>query len=86
LFTWRPHGEQSERGSQVHDRAGASPVTGGYVYAGYGITVGSLGLYTLRVMRRGRVLSRSLPGDVPLAESGDLPAAASPAPSPAPEA
>lgn len=33
----------------------------GYVVAGYGITVGTLVLYTLRVLRRGRVLSRSLP-------------------------
>jgi hypothetical protein len=42
----------------------------GYVLAGYGITVGSLGLYALRVLRRGRVLARSLPGDVPLAAPG----------------
>lgn len=48
----------------------------GYVLAGYGITVGSLGLYAVRVLRRGRVLARSLPGDVPLAgpASGAAPA------------
>ncbi|MGQ0521652.1 MAG: hypothetical protein ACT4PX_10950 [Actinomycetota bacterium] len=33
----------------------------GYVLAGYGITLGTLGLYALRVLRRGRSLSRSLP-------------------------
>ena len=42
-------------------------MSSGYVLAGYGVTVGSLALYTLRVLRRGRVLARSLPGDVPLA-------------------
>ena len=61
-------------------------MTGGYVMAGYGITVGSLALYAARVLRRGRVLSRSLPGDVPLAGPGPAPAAVevAPAPSPAP--
>ncbi|MGI8686673.1 MAG: hypothetical protein ACR2MO_16550 [Acidimicrobiales bacterium] len=43
-------------------------MSSGYVLAGYGITVGSLGLYAVRVLRRGRVLARSLPGDVPLAD------------------
>ena len=33
----------------------------GYVYAGYGITIGVLALYTMRVLRRGRLLARSLP-------------------------
>ena len=33
----------------------------GYVFAGYGITLGVLGLYSLRVVRRGRLLARSLP-------------------------
>ena len=33
----------------------------GYVLAGYGITVGTLGLYALRVVLRGRALARSLP-------------------------
>ena len=33
----------------------------GYVYAGYGITLVTLGLYSIRVVRRGRVLSRALP-------------------------
>ena len=42
-------------------------MSSGYVLAGYGITVGSLGLYAVRVVRRGRILARSLPGDVPLA-------------------
>lgn len=42
-------------------------MSSGYVLAGYGVTVGSLALYAVRVLRRGRVLSRSLPGDVPLA-------------------
>jgi hypothetical protein len=36
-------------------------VSDGYVLAGYGITVGTLGLYALRVLRRGRSLSRSFP-------------------------
>ena len=54
--------------------------------AGYGITVGSLALYAVRVLRRGRVLARSLPGDVPLAGRGPAPAAVDVAPvlSPAP--
>lgn len=58
----------------------------GYVLAGYGITVGSLGLYAVRVLRRGRALARSLPGDVPLA--GPVPGAldATPAPATAPAA
>lgn len=59
-------------------------MSGGYVLAGYGITVGSLGLYAVRVLRRGRVLSRSLPGDVPLAGAGPAPAAADASPAPAP--
>jgi hypothetical protein len=33
----------------------------GYVALGYGVTFGALGLYVLRVLRRGRILSRSLP-------------------------
>ena len=32
----------------------------GYVFAGYGITVATLGLYALRVLRRGRNLRRTL--------------------------
>ena len=32
----------------------------GYVFAGYGITVATLGLYALRVLRRGRNLRRAL--------------------------
>ena len=31
-----------------------------YVLAGYALTVGGLGLYALRVVRRGRALTRSL--------------------------
>ena len=60
-------------------------MSGGYVLAGYGITVGSLVLYAVRVLRRGRVLARSLPGDVPLVGPGPTPApvGAAPAPSPA---
>ncbi|HET7488384.1 MAG TPA: heme exporter protein CcmD [Acidimicrobiales bacterium] len=34
-----------------------------YVWAGYGITVGALSLYAAWVVRRGRVLARSLPPD-----------------------
>lgn len=34
-------------------------MSSGYVLAGYGITLGALGLYALRVVRRGRALSRS---------------------------
>lgn len=30
-----------------------------YVLAGYGVTVGTLALYALRVARRGRALSRA---------------------------
>ncbi len=33
----------------------------GYVIAGYGVTVGVLAAYALRVVRRGRALLRSLP-------------------------
>ena len=33
----------------------------GYVIAGYGITVGALALYTFRILRRGRALSRAVP-------------------------
>jgi len=33
----------------------------GYVVAGYGVTVVTLAAYALRVVRRGRVLARSLP-------------------------
>jgi heme exporter protein D len=33
----------------------------GYVYAGYGITLATLALYSVRVLRRGRLLSQSLP-------------------------
>jgi hypothetical protein len=32
----------------------------GYVVAGYAVTVGGLGLYALRVVMRGRALTRSL--------------------------
>ncbi|MGH9151030.1 MAG: hypothetical protein ACRD03_01205 [Acidimicrobiales bacterium] len=32
----------------------------GYVYAGYGVTLAALGLYALRVLRRGRSLRRTL--------------------------
>ncbi|MGH9179977.1 MAG: hypothetical protein ACRD0N_15705 [Acidimicrobiales bacterium] len=32
----------------------------GYVLAGYGITMGTLGLYAARVLWRGRALGRSL--------------------------
>ena len=32
----------------------------GYVYAGYGITVATLGLYAWRVLRRGRSLRRTV--------------------------
>ncbi|MDP9403769.1 MAG: heme exporter protein CcmD [Actinomycetota bacterium] len=32
----------------------------GYVVAGYGVTVVTLAAYALRVVRRGRVLTRSL--------------------------
>ncbi|HUR22848.1 MAG TPA: hypothetical protein VMZ73_03145 [Acidimicrobiales bacterium] len=33
----------------------------GYVIAGYGVTVVTLAAYSLRVVRRGRALTRSLP-------------------------
>lgn len=32
-----------------------------YVFAGYGATAFGLALYTVRMLRRGRALSRSLP-------------------------
>ncbi len=35
----------------------------GYVLAGYAVTVGGLALYALRVVMRGRSLTRSLPED-----------------------
>ena len=35
----------------------------GYVLAGYGVTVAVLALYALKVVRRGRKLTRSLPED-----------------------
>ncbi len=35
----------------------------GYVYLGYGVTSGVLVVYALRVVFRGRKLSRSLPAD-----------------------
>ena len=35
-------------------------MSAGYVYAGYGVTVATLGLYALRVLRRGRSLRRTL--------------------------
>lgn len=35
----------------------------GYVLAGYAVAVGGLGLYALRVLMRGRSLTRSLPED-----------------------
>lgn len=54
-------------------------MSGGYVFAGYGITVGSLGLYAVRVLRRGRILSRAFPGGAPPAPPG----AASPGGEPA---
>jgi hypothetical protein len=33
----------------------------GYVYLGYGVVFGTLAAYSLRVVLRGRKLSRSLP-------------------------
>ena len=36
-------------------------MSSGYVLAGYGVTVGTLGLYAVWVLRRGRALSRSIP-------------------------
>ena len=42
----------------------------GYVIAGYGITVGTLALYTLRILRRGRVLSRAVPPTEPSQPTG----------------
>ena len=33
-----------------------------YVYAGYGVAIGGIGLYALWVIRRGRVLRRGLNG------------------------
>lgn len=42
----------------------------GYVLAGYGITVGTLALYALRVLRRGRVLSRGVPAPEPSQPTG----------------
>jgi hypothetical protein len=46
-------------------------VSEGYVFAGYGITVATLGLYALRVLRRGRNLRRTLGGpEVPSARDG----------------
>lgn len=41
-----------------------------YVIAGYGITVATLVLYALRILRRGRVLSRSQPPTEPLQPAG----------------
>ena len=35
-------------------------MSSGYVLAGYGITLGALGLYALRVLSRGRTLSRAV--------------------------
>ncbi|MFP5377549.1 MAG: hypothetical protein ACLGIO_12320 [Acidimicrobiia bacterium] len=32
----------------------------GYVYAGYGVTLATLGIYALRVLARGRALRRTL--------------------------
>ena len=43
----------------------------GYVLAGYGITVGTLVLYALRVLRRGRVLSRAVPPPEPQPTGGE---------------
>ena len=37
----------------------------GYVVAGYGVTVVTLAAYALRVVRRGRALSRALPPEEP---------------------
>jgi hypothetical protein len=34
-----------------------------YAYAGYAVTVVTLALYTLRLLRRGRALARTLPAD-----------------------
>lgn len=48
----------------------------GYVYAGYGVTLATLGLYALRVLARGRALRRTLDAG---AHPGPPPAA-SPAP------
>lgn len=47
----------------------------GYVYAGYGVTLATLGLYALRVLARGRALRRTLdagaqPGPPPAASPG----------------
>lgn len=33
----------------------------GYVLAGYGLTVGAIVVYAVRVLRRGRALARALP-------------------------
>ena len=33
----------------------------GYVLAGYGVALGGIGLYALRILLRGRSLTRSLP-------------------------
>lgn len=33
----------------------------GYVLGGYGVTLATLGLYALRLVLRGRALSRTLP-------------------------
>ena len=41
----------------------------GYVLAGYGITVGTLGLYALRVLTRGRALGRSVGDSAPTGEA-----------------
>lgn len=35
----------------------------GYLVAGWGITLGSLSLYAISLMRRGRALSARVPGD-----------------------
>jgi hypothetical protein len=34
---------------------------GGYLVAGYSVMLGSLSLYALRLVRRGRALARALP-------------------------
>jgi hypothetical protein len=45
-------------------------VSEGYVFAGYGVTVAALGLYAVRVLRRGRSLRRAA-GEAPAPPSRD---------------
>ncbi|HVM06335.1 MAG TPA: hypothetical protein VM242_14305 [Acidimicrobiales bacterium] len=46
----------------------------GYVFAGYGVTVATLGLYALRVLRRGRNLRRTLDGSLDASSRSAAPA------------